>query len=315
MKRKLLVGLEILFILSVYFGISLLKVRAFNINPNFNSRKEGFFISESAFHYYFAKNIADGNKIPKVDYKIQYPEGLNISENITIFMEYFSGYIYRFVSQFKNISFRNFLVYFICFFSSLSALGVYLIGKNLTNSRFIVYYVTVFYAVSVNSFARTIGSYLREDFAFSFIIFSLYFFIKWLSKKRIIFMAISSLFMLIANISWHFTQFYLILFVLILLLIFNNKELAYQKHTILTFLILTLFLFISGIFVPILISKNFIFSFPMIILYFTLLYFLLINYFKAGFSEFHLYLLISLILVLYIFISKSNIESTLKSQI
>src|SRR3989339_2225237 len=69
------VGLVIL----IFFAISFYKVHLTVNLPRYNAYDDtNFYSSESAFQYRYAKMIAEGKRIPEIDYNAQYPEGLYV---------------------------------------------------------------------------------------------------------------------------------------------------------------------------------------------------------------------------------------------
>jgi hypothetical protein len=263
-------------VIAICILASLLKFYHFQRAPYFHPQNDTWlFTSESALQYRYAKMVANGQSIPLLDVKAQYPEGLEVFSNLTVFMEFVSGFLYRFFSRFVKIPFHVFLIYFICFFSSLTIFPVYLISYKVWGSRFSALASTAFYAFSLPGMSRTIGNYLLEDFAFPFIFFSLYFFLVSLcetndtsAKKYLRTLApyLSGLFMAIALLSWHLTSFYFFPFVLYVVIKFLFQR---EKNHILisSYGKLMLFVIIAGIVSPVLREKLFTLSPPMLMSY------------------------------------------------
>ncbi len=268
-----------LFVFLIFLSASLLKVSLYEKTPGFNLKDDrGFYNTESAFHYRYARMVAEGKRIPTIDTRIQYPEGIRVFSNITVFMEIVVGKLYRFVlTFFPRIPFHVFLAYFICFFSSISIFAVYLVTVQLCRRWYAGILAALFYGFTIATFNRTIGAYLREDFALPFIFFSLYFFIRSLRAKsaeqfakQYLFPILSGIFIVIALASWHFSRFYFLLFTLLVgvLILFGEKE--PQERLFRSFGIIVVLCILGGLIVPVLRAKLFIISLPMLISYWLL---------------------------------------------
>ena len=263
-------------IIAIYILASLLELDHFQHAPYFHPQNDTWlFTSESALQYRYARMVAKGRSIPRLDVKVQYPEGLELFSNLTVSMEFVSGYLYRFLSRFISFPFHVFLIYFVCFFSSLTIFPAYLISYKVWGNRFSAIASTAFYAFSLPSMSRTIGNYLREDFALPFIFFSLYFFLAslyeandtWTKKYwKISAPYLSGLFMAIALVSWHLTSFYFLAFVVYIAIKFLFQR--GKNHILMaSFGKLMLFVVVVGLVAPVLRKKLFILSPPMLIAY------------------------------------------------
>src|SRR3989339_1796263 len=251
----------------IYFVISFYKIYLTKKIPTYDPQNNiAFYSTESAFHYRYAEKIATGEGIPEIDYRAQWPEGLNVYDNLTIGMEFVSGYLYRFYLLFNNtITFHNFLIYFICFFSSLSIFALYLNSSYICNNKYAGILSVCVYVVTPASFIRTTGNFIREDFTLPFIFFSLFFFLKMIREKKILYSILSSIFLLIGLLTWHFTQFYLIAFAITV--IFSYFISLYDEITTKNIVIFILIIFVASLIFPILRHKMFYFSIPMLLLY------------------------------------------------
>lgn len=271
-SRRIISGsIVICILIIIYFFTSFLKVHHFKKLPQYNPKDDTcLFWTESAFQYRYAKMIAEGKKIPSIDYKAQYPEGVKPFSEFTIFMELASGYTYRVFSYFDfKVPFHTFLIYFISFFSSISIIAVYLVTSHLFRSKYIGIFSSLFYAFSPAFSGRTIGNYIYEDFTLPFIFLGFYFYLKSLNYKDKFslntYSLICGLCFFISLASWHLTRFYFFIFILYVVInfLFSKKNHPLMK----SFFIITLFSFAAGVFIPVLRAKLFVFSYPMIISY------------------------------------------------
>jgi tetratricopeptide (TPR) repeat protein len=264
--KDALIGLLVWLILIVLcIGVSFCKIKLLKRLPFFNPNDGlGFYWTENAFHFRHAQMVAEGKGIPVVDIDIQYPEGLNIRRYITPFPDWVSGSLYRLLSP--AVPLHVFLIYFVSIFSTLSVVAVFLAGRILWRSNWAGIISALFYCVSPASFARTTaGSLLREDFALPFIFLSFACFLYTLREDRPLVALIGSLLLTIALAAWHLTQFYLLLFVVGLVIIFFLQK----KHSFprLSFTVFTVITTAGALALPVLRAKLFVFSFPLMLSY------------------------------------------------
>jgi len=190
------------------------------------------FSNESAPHFIYTKIIADGASLPVIDNKIQYPEGINICKKIFVFMEYFYGYLYRFLNTGAGLktSLADFIRYIIPLLFSLSIIAVFILTYSISKNRVAALISSAYYGVMLPSVLGTTGEiFLKQTFALPFIFLnlSLLFFISNQSRFRIrSFLSIlAGLLLYVAVISWDLTQFYLgILFCSVAFLIIYSKS-------------------------------------------------------------------------------------------
>ncbi|MFH0779147.1 MAG: hypothetical protein V2A71_11070, partial [Candidatus Eisenbacteria bacterium] len=149
----------------LYVLISLFKLDVYTSVLSFKEGDRGLFSSESAFHYRYARLSAAGQHVPALDLNAQWPEGLRVSQNITVLMEYAAAFSYRVARALgAEEPFHRFLVGFICFWSSLAVFPLYFVALNVWRHRVAALASSALYCVSVVVFDRTIGNFLREDF-------------------------------------------------------------------------------------------------------------------------------------------------------
>jgi tetratricopeptide (TPR) repeat protein len=143
-------------------GVVSYKYHLFKKLPFFDKEDgEGFFWTESAFHFRHFLMIAEGKGIPSVDHGIQYPEGLDTVRYITPVMERVTGTLYRLF--FSSVPPRLFLPYFSFVFTTLSVLAVFLTGKIVWRSNLAALIVAFFYSLTPASLIRTAGAgFIRE---------------------------------------------------------------------------------------------------------------------------------------------------------
>ena len=228
---------------------------------------DGFFWTESAFHFRHFLMIAEGKDIPPIDHGIQYPEGLDTVRYITPVMERVTGTLYRLF--FSSVPPHLFLPYFSFVFTTLSVLAVFLTGKIVWRSNLAALIAAFFYGFTPASMIRTAGAgFIREDFALPFIFFSFACFMYCLRKDKPLVSALGSGLLFIALAAWHATQLYLSLFILgMTTAYFINKKKVLPQRSLVVFVV---FMVGASILLPVLRAKYFIFS-PALMLSYGLL--------------------------------------------
>jgi tetratricopeptide (TPR) repeat protein len=257
-----------LMLVLLFAGVVSYKINLLSGLPHFDPENgQGFFWTESAFHYRHFLIIAQGGKIPAVDYDIQYPEGLDTVRYITPVMEYVAGFIYRL--SFSNMPPHLFAVYFAMIFSTLSVLAIFLAGKVAWRSNTIAFLCAVIYGFALASLARSAGGgYIREDFALPFIFFSFACFLYCLRQDRPLVAALGSFLLVIAFFAWHVTQLYLSLFAAALAVVYLlGPDKGLPRKSMLVFVA---FMLAASFLIPVLRAKYFIVS-PALMLSYALL--------------------------------------------
>ncbi len=239
-------------------GVVAYKVHLFKQLPFLDPQDgDGFFWTESAFHFRHFLMIAEGNGIPPIDYGIQYPEGLDTARDITLLTERITGSLYRLF--FSNMPPHLFVSYFSFLFSTLSVLAIFLAGKIVWGSNIAAFISAFFYGFTPASLMRTAGGgFIREDFALPFIFFGFACFLYCFRKDRPIASGIGSAFLFIALADWHATQLYLSLFMVgMVVAYFVNKREGVPPKSLTIFVA---FMVMAALLLPVLRDKYFICS-------------------------------------------------------
>jgi len=211
-------------LLIIFFFMVGFKVYSIFRNPNFNPRDEtALFWTESALQYRTAKIVANYGFVPSLDQKLQYPEGLNIKDRLTVLMEIISGYTYRLFIP-KTVPFHVFLIIFISFYSSLTIFPLYL-SVHLLNQKIETGLLAAALYTTTPAVYTTVTApgYELQDFALPLIFFHVYFFARALKASNRIsysYSFLSAAFLFSALAAWHLTQFYYVLFVSFIIICF-----------------------------------------------------------------------------------------------
>jgi Tfp pilus assembly protein PilF len=198
----------------IYLAFGATKVLLTVASPYYDAQdKTNLHFTENAVQYRYAEMIAEGRGIPEVDTRIQHPEGVQVSEELTITLERVSGYLYRALTALGyDTPFHTYSVYFIAFFSSLAVFPLYLAGARLWGGWLGGLLVVCFYVVMPPAWMRSITSFSREDFTLTFLFAGLVCFGLSQGKNREPWMPwAAGVALALASISWHISGFVLVI--------------------------------------------------------------------------------------------------------
>ncbi len=217
----------IFILLACFLGASLLKLKGFyHFNP-LAMNGQFYFSTENAFQLYLAQNLAKTGKIKNFELRLQYPEGFNVSENILLTMEKAAAFGYRMFAP--DLPFHRYLFIFVAFFSSLTIIGIFFIIRSLAGDEKSALAATLIYSFSLGAWARTIGSFAREDFTLPLLIFFIFGLTLITYKKKLVVGLILVFTMcFLALASWHLSGFFIVL-TLIIFIIFLALTGKYQE--------------------------------------------------------------------------------------
>lgn len=253
-NRWLLVVLLVLvYVVAVFFRIE--------YGQNYRGR---LFTSESALRLYYAGLVSEGKSLPKVDYKAQYPEGLEFISRNPVLMEYVTGYSHKLLGL--RMPFVDFVRLFIPIISSLSIFAVYLVTRELTGNRIAGLISALFYAVALPAVSRACGwEFIHETLALPLIFFHIYFFLKGIRRNKLFYAALSGICIALALAAWKISQLYFLLLVVFIALnlLFNKRSAAWVKN----FSFIVIFVVFAGVIVPFLRQGLFLTSYSMVISY------------------------------------------------
>ena len=247
----------------------ILKFRIFDRGCNIKDGEFGLFRVEEATRYRYAKLVSEGKKIPEIDTRIQYPEGLNVKKYFTTVSQRVLGHTYR-IFRFK-MPFHKFVIYFMFFYSSLSLFALYKSARLLGGGRMFSLAACAFYATSFASSSRTIaGGLVEEDFALPLMFFALTFALKALKSRRRIYPLITGALLAGAVSAWHVSQFFYLILMAVLCFLYICKPDERKNIFNLLTPVITILTF-AGISVSVLRGGFFLLSFSQILGYAFLL--------------------------------------------
>jgi len=256
--------LEFLFIFVVWVLFSIYKISIYQKGTNFLKSDEfGLFRVEEATRYRYAKLIAEGKKIPEIDYRIQYPEGLDVKKHFTTTSQYILGYTYRFLGLKKFFPFHVWVIIFMFFYSSLIVFPVYYISR--TYSKILPSIIgTLFYVTSFASYSRTVaGGLVEEDIALFPMFLTLYLFILHYQKKRKKLFPFITVLTVYFLSGWHVSQFFYFIFLVFVIFYYF----LFDRNILSAFIPIFIGSFIAGFIVPVMRGEKFLFSYSMLLSY------------------------------------------------
>jgi tetratricopeptide (TPR) repeat protein len=242
---------------------------------------EGFFWSETAFQYRYAKMIAEGAdnlwQVLQEDKALQHPEGVNAFLDYALFMEFVHGYAYRWFAP-KTLPFHIFLIHFVSWYTSLFILLLYGLLRVFFKKPVFAFLAAIVYPMITASYARMMsGVYLKEDFTLLVFILSVGLFILAMQRKSLAYGILTGVFLWITLVSWHLSQFYVfLLFFMFAVIRFLHWNTEWNHRN---FLIISGFVLLAGV-VPVLFVRGYFISLTMIILYTLLLAYYLPRWLK-----------------------------------
>ncbi|MCD6311045.1 MAG: hypothetical protein J7M11_01085 [Elusimicrobia bacterium] len=264
-------------LLSLFAATFFIKLSIFDRGCNIKSGEFGLFRVEEATRYRYAKLVSEGKKIPDIDTRIQYPEGLNVKKHFTTVSQRVLGRTYRFF-RFK-MPFHQFVIYFMFLYSSLSVFALYKAARLLGGNRLFSLAACAFYVTSFASGSRTIaGGLVEEDFALPLMFFALVFVLKSLKSRaaakcpplKVRYPLFAGALLAGAVSAWHVSQFFYLILTAILCFLYIFK--ADERQNIFNLLAPVIaILTVSGIVVPVLRGGYFLLSFSQILGYAFLL--------------------------------------------
>lgn len=199
-NTRIRVFLTAILISGLYFGVVGLKF--------YHWPKMVFYTSDPAFRLRWVRMFAAGEGVPAWDKAAQWPEGLVAARADFLLEDAVIGRGFRLLSPLlgDSVTPDAYLRMFICFWSSLSLVVVYLWGRRLGDWLGGLL-AAAFYGAGLPIYIRTCGNYLREDFVLPFYFFALYAQARTLEGGRLIWPALAAAATFVALIGWHASSF------------------------------------------------------------------------------------------------------------
>jgi len=222
------------------------------------------FTLENALLFHYAEQFAEKGTVPRIDYRAQYPEGLQVSKKLSLGKGLAAGVVWRLLPL--KVEFADFVRIFDVVVFSTGAIAMYLLVVTLTGNRMGAVAAAAFYAIAFPAVLRSTGmEFSRENFALPFLFFHTYLYARSLKSSSPLSSIIAAVFMAVAVSTWDMSQLYLTLVGLyvVLRLLAAPGNLSLVKYLIPTFALCA----IAGVIVPYLVDHNFMASYAMVIGY------------------------------------------------
>ncbi len=208
--RSLLILLALLALYAVGLGMrrEVLHAQYVRLGPDFP------FTLESALQFRNVRLLYEGESLPEIDRKIQYPEGVVTREHDTIGAEYVYALAARFLPGTLSLGDRVRWITAAWFCLGIPMMALWAGWRFRSHTA--GFFAAAFYAVSLSAVIRSTGQELsRENFAFPFLIAHLAFAalaergatgrIRWAGA------VLSAAGLALALMTWDLIQFYIIL--------------------------------------------------------------------------------------------------------
>ncbi|MBI4801960.1 MAG: hypothetical protein HY796_05495 [Elusimicrobia bacterium] len=182
--------------------------------PSYNPADDtGYFQAESALQYRYARMLAGGEAVPAVDIRAQYPEGLKIGHEISLWMEQATAFTSRALYGAPPRPYHTFVIFWVCVFSGISVLACYLLGLALTGEPPAALTAALLFGVCWIGSTLTTEAYGFQTFSLPFLFFAVAALGAALGEKCArpgVWSAAGAAALAAALVSWHFTRFFLI---------------------------------------------------------------------------------------------------------
>lgn len=234
-----------------------LKVRHSVTLPRFDPNAEtGYYKVESAFQYRHARQIAEGRSVPEIDVDAQYPEGVRVSRELTMWMPLATGWFYRLWPG-SRPDFHWFVILWVSAVSSLSLLAFSALARRLTGDHAIALAATAVYGLSWAAISDLIGTYGFQGFALPLLFAGMALFTASLDEtepRPRLAAGLSGAAFFAALASWHVSRFILASFFLALAYAAwrLNDSADFKKRLRRSLLILIGFVAAAGALLPVL---------------------------------------------------------------
>ncbi|MDO8804719.1 MAG: hypothetical protein Q7R35_09805 [Elusimicrobiota bacterium] len=188
--------------------------------PSYNPADDtGYFQAEDALQYRYARMLANGEAVPFIDTRAQYPEGLKVGREISLWMEQVTAFTSRVLYGSPPRPYHTFVIFLVCVLSGVSVLACYLLGLSLGEPPAALAAALLFGVCWIGS-TLTTAAYGFQTFALPLLFFAVAALAAALSEgsarpgawspPAAAWAAAGGAALAIALVSWHFTRFFLV---------------------------------------------------------------------------------------------------------
>ncbi|MGB2907925.1 MAG: hypothetical protein WBB73_12535 [Candidatus Aminicenantaceae bacterium] len=254
-------------LLTICFG-SIIRIHTALTDVNFNMHdSKPLLRSDPGLLYYFTQRIIESHNLPPNDFRadplVEYPETSDLPAMFSIGQEFLVAWCYTLFGG--RVPLHVLCIWVMGIFSSLAVVGIFGLTVELTRNMRLGNLAAAFFVIVIGNY-RTIGFILiREDFSLPWFSIHLYLLARAFRLKTKLSFVLVALSLVMAASSWHAMSFFISLEVACFFLWFlrtGQNPLAATGAWLIPFSIVLLSLPI-----PVLRSKGFILSTPMLMLY------------------------------------------------
>jgi len=166
---------------------------------------------ESALLFHYAEASADGEAIPAVDKRAQYPEGLEVTREFSVGKGLVAAVFFRAAG--RPGQFAEFVRRFDAAWFCLGILALFLVVREMGGGELGALMAAAFYAVAVPSVVRSTGlEFSRENFSLPLIFLHWWLLVRGWRRERFSFSSVpAGVLLAVAAVTWDVTQLYILL--------------------------------------------------------------------------------------------------------
>ena len=171
------------------------------------------FTLESALLFHYAEKYAVDGKLEQVDYRGQYPEGVQVYKKFSLGKGIVAAKLWKLWPG--DVSFVDFVRTFDAVVFSTGAIALFLLVLELTGLPLGAFCAAILYAVALPAVQRSTGlEFSRENFSLPFLFFHVYLYSRALNKDSLFSAFMAALPVALAVATWDMSQLYLVLVVI-----------------------------------------------------------------------------------------------------
>lgn len=205
-------AIELFLLLGLTFLATLFRITLSFAHPAYRpGDATAYYPAEAALQYRWAHDLAVQGKLPSVDRRAQWPEGLRFGTDITPVMEHIAAWLFRSTAP-SSLSFFDFSIWFVAAVSSLGAILAYLAVRLLGGGvagALLAAFLAGFHPCVLERVVRNFG---RENFALFFVFVPVACVLALWRKQRasaslqVIILAFATISQAVAFASWHMAR-------------------------------------------------------------------------------------------------------------
>lgn len=228
-----------------------------------------YYKGDSATNFRHASLIAESGRLPDIDKKSSWPDGYEPARMKANGIEYLTGFLFRVVEVFSDMSLKEFSGLLTVLVFSLCVFTVFGVTNQLVGSPAAGLFAAFLVALSNPVVQVTLGrDFLHGPFVILFISLHLYLFAKYRRHASTGPMVLMALVVFALLASWGTADLYLVVLTLLSLLV-PGLDRGDRKKVLVTHALVAV---LAGILIPNLRAERFIVGWPLIFLVFSTVY-------------------------------------------